>query len=173
MASSSKKVILRTRAGVLRPGYLPVSGFLEAEAGDSVVPLLDLEGRVTPILLTDVLWIAYVRDFNLTDQEDPERLIRRTFLARPRSEGLWVRMTVAGEILEGLAPIDISLADGLLDDKGIFIVPPDTRSNTQRLYLPRTAISQLQVVAVITTPSKAKSNTDIPQPTLFPESSRR
>jgi len=44
--------------------------------------------------------------------------------------------------------------DGLIDDGGLFLVPPDTRSNTQRLFVPRAAITELQLVAVITTPSR-------------------
>jgi hypothetical protein len=173
MASSRKKVLLRTHDDTILPGYLAVSGFVEA----AVVPLLDLEGRVTPIPLEKVRWIAFVRDFNLDDRSDPERLTRRTFLARPRTEGLWVRLTLAGgSVFEGLAPIDISLVDGLFDDRGIFLIPPDIRSNTQRIYIPRSVILDLQLLAVITTPSKikpAQSESPTQQAPLFPEPNRR
>jgi len=124
-----------------------------------------------------IRWIAFVRDFNLDDGSDPERLARRTFLARPRTEGLWVRLTlVGGSVFEGLAPLDISLVDGLLDDRGIFLIPPDIRSNTQRIYIPRSVILELQVVAVITTPSKVKPvQTDVAtdQTPLFPDPAAR
>lgn len=177
MASSRKKVLLRTVDDTIFPGYLPVSGFLEIKGGLAAVPMLDLEGRVAPIDLSTVRWIAFVRDFNLDDPQDPEHLARRTFLARPRTEGLWVRLTLAGgSTLEGLAPIDISFVDGLLEDRGIFLIPPDMRSNTQRIYIPRTAILDLQLLAVITTPSKTKPvqpETATEQVSLFPDAPRR
>ena len=75
--------------------------------------LLDLSGRVQPVPLPDVKYVSYVRDFNTADNVHPERLMRRTFLARPRTEGLWLRLTLRdGDRIEGLAPLDLSLADG-------------------------------------------------------------
>jgi len=49
-----------------------------------------------------------------------------------------------------------SLLDDLVTDAGLQLIPPDTRSNTQRIYVPRTAIADLQLIAVITTPSRKK-----------------
>jgi hypothetical protein len=136
MASSQKKVIVRRFVGDILPGYLP-------------------HASIVPLPLADVKQVSYVRDFNLSDLQNPERLARRTFLARPRSEGLWVRLTFrSGEMLEGLAPTDRSLVDSLADDQGLFLTPPDTRSNTQRIYVPRTAMTELQLLAVITSPSR-------------------
>ena len=158
MPSSRKKVIVRTREGLLHPGYLPLTGILTGRE----VELLDLEGRIVSISLPSIQWIAFIRDFNLADQVDPERLTRRIFFARPRTEGLWLRLTLyGGDSLEGLASLDRSLLDGLIDDRGIFLLPPDIRSNTQRLYVPHSAIETLQVLSVITTPSKTKPT---PQP---------
>jgi hypothetical protein len=66
-----------------------------------------------------------------------------------------VRLTFrSGELLEGLAPTDLTLLDALADDDGLFLIPPDTRSNTQRIYVPRVAITDLQLLAVVTTPSR-------------------
>jgi hypothetical protein len=56
--------------------------------------------------------------------------------------------------MEGLAPTDLTLLDGLTADAGVFLAPPDARSNTQRLYVPRAAITEIQLLAVITTPSR-------------------
>lgn len=170
MANSRKKVIVRTTDGTVLCGYAPQSGMV-TEAG--AAELLDLEGRILPIPLAEVRWIAFVRDFNLTDKAEPERLSRRTFLARPRSEGLWVRLKLAGgEMMEGLAPIDLSLLDGLIADGGLYLIPPDVRSNTQRLYIPRSVIVEAQLLAVITNPSKLKpvsSTKDVAQESLFPD----
>ncbi len=151
MSNSRKKVIVRRFSGDTLPGYLPHANILREDSID----LLDLSGRIISLPINDIKLVSYVRDFNLSDTVNPERLTRRTFLARPRSEGLWVRLTFrTGELLEGLAPTDRTLLDSLADDAGLFLSPPDNRSNTQRLYVPRTAITELQLLAVITTPSR-------------------
>jgi hypothetical protein len=157
MSSAHKKVIVRRFTGETLPGYLPLTGFVRNRAPQSAIDLLDLTGRVIPLLLNDIKHICYVRDFNLHDAVNPERLTRRTFLAKPRTEGLWLRMTFrTGDLLEGLAPIDITLTDDLIHDTGLHLTPPDTRSNTQRIYVPRTSLAELQLLAVITTPSRRK-----------------
>ena len=173
MSSAHKKVIVRRFLGDTTPGYLPLARFVRSRStsspDDRVVDLLDLSGRVLSITLTEIKHICYVRDFNLNDTANPERLTRRTFLARPRTEGLWLRLTFRNppgapppsastepEQFEGLAPIDLSLADDLVNDAGLFLIPPDIRSNTQRIFVPRPAITELQLLAVITTPSRHK-----------------
>jgi hypothetical protein len=151
MSTSRKKVIVRRFSGDTLPGYLPHAAFVHNQSLD----LLDLSGRILSLPLNDIKTVSYVRDFNLSDPLNPERLTRRAFLARPRSEGLWIRMTFrTGELLEGLAPTDCSLLDALINDAGLFLTPPDTRSNTQRIYVPRAALTELQLLAVITTPSR-------------------
>src|SRR5277367_4471023 len=157
MPSAHKKVIVRRFTGETLPGYLPLTGFVRNRTPLPAIDLLDLTGRVIPLTLNDIKHICYVRDFNLHDSANPERLTRRTFLAKPRSEGLWLRLTFrSGDLLEGLAPIDITLTDDLIQDAGLHLTPPDTRSNTQRIYIPRTSLTELQLLAVITTPSRRK-----------------
>ena len=153
MSSAHKKVIVRRFTGETLPGYLPLAAFVRNRGID----LLDLSGRVIPLVINDIKHVCYVREFNLSDTTNPERLMRRNFLARPRAEGLWVRMTFrGGDVLEGLAPTDISLLDDVINDAGLHVTPPDTRSNTQRVYVPRSSLSELQLLAVITTPSRRK-----------------
>jgi hypothetical protein len=166
MSSAHKKVIVRRLLGDTLPGYLPLSGFvrLRSVEKDRVVDLLDLSGRILSIALSEIKHICYVRDFNLNDTANPEHLTRRTFLARPRTEGLWLRLTFRGqstpstepEQFEGLAPLDVTLMDDVLHDAGLFLIPPDVRSNTQRIYIPRSSISELQLIAVVTSPSRKK-----------------
>jgi len=154
MSNSRKKVIVRRFSGDTLPGYLPSTAIVQ----DQKIDLLDLAGRLIPLQINDIKTISYVRDFNLADMVNPERLTRRAFLARPRSEGLWLRLTFrTGELLEGLVPTDRSLLDALVEDAGLFLTPPDTRSNTQRIYVPRSAVSEVQLLAVITTPSRRPS----------------
>ena len=153
MSSAHKKVIVRRFTGETLPGYLPLASFVH----NRTISLLDLEGRVIPLSINDIKHICYVRDFNLNDTANPERLTRRTFLAKPRTEGLWLRVTFrTGDLLEGLAPIDITLTDDLINDAGLHLTPPDIRSNTQRIFVPRNSITELQLIAVITSPSRRK-----------------
>ena len=164
MSTSQKKVILRRFSGDGLPGYLPASGFVHGKD----LTLLDLSGRVTEIPLREIKSVFFVRDFNLGDAVNPERMQRKSFLARPRVEGLWLRLVFreSGEMLEGLAPLDASLLDDLTQDAGLQIAPPDTRSNTQRIYIPRLAIASLELLAVVTSrsrrvrvlPSKARAS---------------
>jgi len=167
MSSSRKKIVIRPFVGSPLHGYLPASGFVRSRTFD----FLDLSGRVQTLALDDVKYICYVRDFNLGDTMNPERLTRRTFLARPRTEGLWLRLHFrsAGneaDVLEGLAPIDLSLLEDAVNDAGLFLIPPDIRSNTQRIYVPQSAIAELQLLAVITTPSRRKPLTPESVPSL-------
>ena len=160
MAPARKKVIVRTLAGSLVWGYLPQAGFVQ---GDNV-SLMAVEGKVNPIPLSDIKHIAYVRDFNLDNQFDPEQLGRKAFPTRPRGDGLWLKLTfLDDETLEGLAPFDLLLADSLIMDRGIFLTPPDARSNTHRLFVPRSAVDSLEVLGYVTAPSRRKV------PTLKPE----
>jgi hypothetical protein len=167
MSSAHKKVIVRRFTGETLPGYLPLATFVRNRTAQNALDLLDLEGRVVPLLLHDIKHVSYVRDFNLSDSTNPERLTRRTFLARPRTEGLWLRMTFrSGDLLEGLAPTDLGLLDDLINDAGLQIIPPDTRSNTQRIYVPRSSLTSLQLIAVITSPSRRKPLPAASVPTL-------
>ena len=170
MSSNRKKVIVRTLPNSLPTpalaGYLPLSGIVVADE----IELLDLAGRVVPIPLGIVKMVCYVNDFNLNDPANPERMTRKTFLARPRTEGLWVRITFTdGDVLEALAPIDRTLLDALLSDHGIYLIPPDIRGNTQRLFVPHAAMAAIQLLAVITNPSKSKpAKIEAAQTDLFP-----
>ena len=95
-----------------------------------------------------VKWLCYVRAFPVgqADQADPERLVRKRFSVRPRTPGLWIKLTLTdGDELEGLAANDRSLVEGA----GLLLTPPDTRSNTQRIYVPRQAIQELEVLSLI------------------------
>lgn len=151
MSNTRKKVIVRRFSGDTIPGYLSAAEIVR----NGVVDLLDLTGRILSLPLNDIKTISYVRDFNLADTANPERLTRRTFLARPRAEGLWVRITFrSGDLLEGLAAADRSLLDSLAQDDGLYLTPPDTRANTQRVYVPRAAVTEVAMLAVITTPSR-------------------
>src|SRR4029077_15775239 len=126
--------------------------------------VLDLTGKVLTIGWEAVKWVCYVRDFSSSsDQANPERLLQKKFTVRPRAAGLWLRMTLNdGDELEGIAANDRSLVTG----SGLLVSPPDARSNTQRIYVPRQAIQALEVVSLIGAGSR-RHRTE-PQAELFP-----
>jgi hypothetical protein len=142
MPTSRKKVIIRTWGADFVPGYLMLPEMIH----DGSVGLLDLQGKVSPVPLSQIKWVCFVRELAAGDHSDPERLLRKQFSHRPRTQGLWIRVKLKdGDVLEGITQNDSSL----LDADGIFLVPPDIRSNTQRVFLPRLAVVEFEVRAAI------------------------
>jgi hypothetical protein len=137
MPSTHKKVIVRKMDRDSVTGYVSPSQFVN----EGKLELLNTSGNVVAIELREIKGVYFVREFG-----DSESLTRKTFTSRPRSEGLWVRLRFKdNEILEGLMPSDLTqnMAEGYL------VNPPDQRSNTQRIFVPRTALESLTVLAVI------------------------
>lgn len=140
--SSRKKVIVRKFSRDWLSGYVEPQDF----ARQGQLELLDPHGKLTTVALHEIKMVCFVREFLPSDPANPERLVRRNFAARPRSTGLWLRLSFRdGDQIEGLASNDLTL----LDPEGIQFAPPDTRSNTQWIFVPRTALESLQIVAVI------------------------
>jgi hypothetical protein len=161
MASQRKPVIVRKFSRDWTAGYA------EANFGQNAAELevLDSTGKVLRVNWELVKWVCYVRDFPASgaDQANPERLLHKRFVIRPRTPGLWLRMTLSdGEELEGLAANDRSLVEGA----GLMLTPPDLRSNTQRIYVPRAAIQTLEVVGRIGAAGR-KRPVPSEQPELF------
>lgn len=166
MASHRKPVIVRKFSRDWLAGYAPPSFSPFAEPSDEL-EILDQTGKVLRIPWEAVKWVCYVRDFPTSpaDQANPERLLHRRFAVRPRTTGLWLRMTLQdGEELEGLAANDRTLIDGV----GLLLTPPDMRSNTQRIFVPRRAIQTLEVVSLIGAGKRRTVAAE--QPELFPGS---
>jgi len=168
MASARKPVIVRKFSRDWSAGYA-VGGVSPGSVGgvSSVdCEILDVTGKVLRIPWPEVKWVCYVRDLPQGESANPERLMQKRFATRPRTAGLWLRMTLTdGEELEGLAANDRSLVDGA----GLLLTPPDTRSNTQRIYLPRGSIQTLEVVSLIGSASRKHLAATAPgQPELFP-----
>lgn len=162
MSSGRKKAIVRKYSRDWVAGYISASGFTHQGA----LEILDLSGKVLAVSIQDVKWVCFVRDFNSGELDNPERFVRKSYSGRPRGEGLWLRVQLRdGDALEGLSENNL----GLLDADGFFLTPPDTRSNTQRVWLPRASLAELEVVAVIGAAVRKKSKAeDEQQETLFP-----
>jgi hypothetical protein len=160
MPSSRKKVIVRKFSHEWLAGYLPTANFADREG----IEFLDLAGKVAVLPLEEIKWVCYVRDFNSGEVDNPENLLRKSYAGRPRSEGLWLRLRLTdGDSIEGMAGNDLTL----LESSGIFLVPPDIRSNTQRMFIPRPSIAEFAVVAAIASPARRKADDRPSQPELF------
>jgi hypothetical protein len=160
MASTRKPVIVRKFSREWYAGYAGASFGQDTPS----LEVLDLTGKVLTISWDAVKWVCYVRDFSSSsDLANPERLLQKRFAVRPRATGLWLRMTLNdGEELEGIAANDRSLVTGV----GLLMTPPDTRSNTQRIYIPRQAIQSLEVVSLIGSGRRRRAETGTGE--LFP-----
>jgi hypothetical protein len=161
MSSTHKRVVVR------KLDRESVSGYVGAPfVHQDKVELLNSAGKLVTIALSDVKGIYFVRDF-----ENSEEVLRKAFPSRPRAEGLWVRLTFKDqEILEGMMGNELShfAAEGFL------ISPPDLRGNTQRIFVPRSALTSFTVLGVIggATGKKRASEVKETQPGLFEESQK-
>jgi len=157
MPSTRKKVIVRKINRDTLSGYV-ASSFI----ADGQLEVLNTAGNVVWLDLADIKGVYFVREFH-----ESEVLPRKTFTARPRSEGLWVRLHFRdGEMMEGMMLNDLAQ----ISPAGFLLNPPDTRSNTQRVFVPRSAIMDLKVLAVIgASPRSRKRALDERQQEMFGE----
>jgi hypothetical protein len=161
MASQRKPVIVRKFSRDWIFGY--ASPAFSRDAAE--LEILNQGGKLLRLEWEQVKWVCYVRDLPApgAGDADPERLLHRRFSSRPRAAGVWLRMTlVDGDHLEGLAANDRSIIDG----PGLMLTPPDTRFNTQRVYVPRSAIESLEFVGLIGAGLR-RGPARTPQPELF------
>ena len=136
MPSTHKKVIVRKLDRDAIQGYVAPE-FI----ADGKLELLNVSGKVVLIELADVKGVYFVREFSEGDS-----FARKTFTTRPRSEGLWVRLKFKdNDTIEALMPNELTAQQ----PEGFSVIPPDTRANTQRIFVPRTALESLTVLAVI------------------------
>jgi hypothetical protein len=142
------------------PGYVNPSKLGKAEEFD----LLTQDGEHREVALDEVRCVYFVREFTSN-----YALERKAFLSRPKLDGLWVRLKFRNsETLEGVVPNDL-LA---LLDSGVHITPPDMQGDTQRMFIPRAAITEMKVLGVVGVarrPRAVAAATGSAQPTLFNE----
>lgn len=121
-----------------------VKGFVDPHSflRDNHVEVLDQQGRLLQIPLDEIKGVFFVREFEGT----PQRQERKVFHSRPRLGGLWVRLTFKdNEVMEGLLQNNLLL----LDPQGFQLTPPDLYSNNLKIFVPRTALSGIEVLGVI------------------------
>ena len=154
-ASTRKKVVVLLLDRTTLRGYLNPGRLGDADTLDLLTP----EGEHRNFPVKDVRSIYFVRDF--TGNFEPER---KAFLSRPKLEGLWVRLKFRdNDSIEGIVPNDLLS----LLDRGVQITPPDLHGTTLRIFIPRTALSEMTVLGVV---GIARRKPAAPvQPSLFTE----
>lgn len=160
MPSTHKKVIVRKMGRDSVSGYVAPSHFIV----EGKLELLNPSGKVVLIDLAEIKSVDFVRDFS-----EPGGPGRKTFTTRPRTEGLWVRLRFTdNDMVEGMMPNDLLQ----VAPEGYLITPPDTRGNTQRIFVPKTALEEINILAVIGRPEsrrKTGAAADERQAGLFTE----
>jgi hypothetical protein len=143
--STTKKAVLRRFDKEPLAGYVNPVSFLQLTG----VELLSPEGNVILVPYSDVKALAFVRDFESTSEPG-----RQVFQTRPKMEGLWVRLEYRdGDVTEGILPNNLLQ----IETPGFTIIPPEAFGNTQRLFVPRTALRAVQVLGVVGSPLKKKA----------------
>jgi hypothetical protein len=139
---------------VLR-GYLNPSKLGETDTLELLTP----EGEQRNFAVKEVRSIYFVREF--ADDFEPER---KAFLSRPKLDGLWVRLKFRDEdTIEGVVPNDLLS----LLDRGVQITPPDLHGITLKIFIPRTALTEMTVLGVVGIARRKPAAP--PQPGLFNE----
>ncbi|MEO8129539.1 MAG: hypothetical protein ABJF23_33195 [Bryobacteraceae bacterium] len=124
------------------------------------VELLSLSGTVSIVPYKDIKRVHFVKEFDPAGKLP----VRNTFQTRPKMDGLWVRVRFRdGETLEGV------LANNLLqlEPQGFTIVPPDYSYNNQRIFVPKVALAEIQVLGVVGSPLRRAAKAAKDQISLF------
>ena len=157
-ASTHKKVVVSLVDKKTLRGYLNPARLGQVDPLDLLTP----DGEHEPVPLSKIRSVYFVREFS--DDFAPER---KTFLSRPKLDGLWVRLRFTdGDSMEGVIPNDLLG----LPDNGLQITPPDLNSSTDRIFVPRAALSEVTVLGVVgIARRKPAAGAAAGQPRLFNE----
>ena len=118
-------------------GYLNPARLGQLDPIDVLTP----DGEHVQFPVAKIRAIYFVREFS--EEFEPQR---KAFLSRPKLDGLWVKLRFHdGDTLEGVIPNDL-LA---VLDSGLQITPPDLNSLTDRIFVPRAALSEVTVLGVV------------------------
>lgn len=136
--STVKRVIVERFDREKMRGFVSPQAFLQPEG----VELLSMDGSLAHVPYAQIKAVSFVRD------PDGEAVLaeRRTFLARPKTAGLWVELKFRdGDALEGVLPNNLQA----LDAYGYTFSPPEAGGNAQRVFVPRMALAEVAVLGVI------------------------
>ncbi|MBI4907978.1 MAG: hypothetical protein HY820_30410 [Acidobacteria bacterium] len=137
MSSTSKKALIQRFDRENIYGYLNLASYLQPTG----VELLNQSGNLLLVPYTEIKMVCFVREF-----EAPDPAEKRLFATRPKSPGLWVRLRFKdNDQMDGLLANDLLRQDAF----GFAFTPPDPGSNSQRVFVPKQALSGVQVLSVV------------------------
>jgi len=143
--ASNKKVLLVRFERESLSGFVQTPGGMDADT----VELLKPDGNLIRVPLAETKLICFVRDF---DSGETWRE-HQAFATRPKSAGLWVRFRFRdGDWMEGLLPNNLLQ----LEPAGFNAIPPDPSFQNQRIFIPRPALSGVEVLGVIGSPLRRR-----------------
>jgi hypothetical protein len=120
------------------------------------VELMTPGGTVVVVPYSEIKVVCFVRDFGSVEPT----LEKKVFNTRPKTDGLWVRMELRdGEVLEGILPNNLLQ----LTAEGFTVTPPDAYSNNQKLFVPRAALTQINVLGVVGSPLTRRKQKPAPE----------
>jgi hypothetical protein len=136
--TTNKKVFVTRFERESLPGFVQTPGGFT----DNTVELLTPAGTLLRLPYSEVKAVCFVRDF---DSGDTWRE-HRSFASRPKAPGLWVRLVFQdNDSTEGMLANNLML----LEANGFYLTPPDPSFQNQRIFVPRLALREVQVVGVI------------------------
>jgi hypothetical protein len=149
--STTKKTVIRRFQKEPLAGYVNPASYLQP-AG---VELLSALGNLSTVPYEEIKTISFVRDF-----EGGGETGRRVFNTRPKMEGLWISLQFRdGEVMEGIMPNNLLP----LEPYGFTVIPPDSYSNQQRVFIPRAAVRSVEVLGVVGSPLKKRKAKAVPK----------
>jgi hypothetical protein len=140
-ASTSKKVVIERFDRPPLAGFANRNSYLTSDHVEILVP----EGTFTTIALHQIKAVQFVRDF----PPDNAPAVPWVFQARPKMNGLWVRLTFTdGEAREAL------IVNNLLElsATGLMVTPPNLAGNVMQAFIPRFALREISVLGVVGSP---------------------
>ncbi len=151
-ALTAKKVVVRRFEREPLQGYVSIPAYIQA-AG---VELMSPAGEVSILPYAEIRSVAFVRDFEDVGDGHGSRF----FNARPKIEGLWVRLRFRdGEQMEGVIPNDLLH----LEWQGFTLAPPGRQGHEQRLFVPRAALTEFHVLGVVGIPAGSRKGKPAPK----------
>lgn len=141
VTSTNKKVVVvrfdrEPLSGVITLGVFGESGPLE---------ILSSTGNLVRVPFDEIKAVCFVKDLPATDSWKPNRV----FAVRPKGGGLWLRFRFRDQdLLDGVVSNNLLT----LEPFGFTIIPPDPSFLNQRIFVPKAAVLEAQVMGVIGSP---------------------
>ncbi len=156
-ASTTKKALVRRFDREPLQAFVSPGDYLQQNG----IEVLSPSGSVIFIGYYDLKNVCFVKDFDAPGEP------ARQFQTRPKMDGLWVRMKYRdGDVMDGILPNNLLQWDRY----GYSVIPPEPYSNNQRVFVPREALTDIQILGVVGSPLTKgirRKSTSEGQPTLF------